>query len=130
MTSRCPACRLGVTVKAVGSVVLPDALERYWRGCRGGNGESAGTKAGVKLTLRPDLVLVLGHGGPTKKWVAPVMALDEVAPTLIVHQALPVRRPAKVPPPRGWRPTTARGPIQIVCYRREADGAATRVVGN
>lgn len=38
------------------SVVLPDGLERYWRGCRGGNGSSAGTKAGVKLTLRLDLV--------------------------------------------------------------------------
>jgi len=38
------------------SVVLPDGLERYWRGCRGGNGASAGTKAGVKLTLRLDLV--------------------------------------------------------------------------
>src|SRR5260370_41245765 len=38
------------------SVVLPDALERCWRGCRGGNGASAGTKAGVKLTLRLDLV--------------------------------------------------------------------------
>jgi Transposase DDE domain len=38
------------------SVVLPDGLEHYWRGCRGGNGASAGTKAGVKLTLRLDLV--------------------------------------------------------------------------
>ena len=28
----------------------------YWRGCRGGNAESRGTKAGVKLTLRLDLV--------------------------------------------------------------------------
>lgn len=38
------------------SVVLPDALERSWQGCRGGNGASEGTKAGVKLTLRLDLV--------------------------------------------------------------------------
>ena len=86
--------------------------------------------ASVVEAARPDLVLVLGHGGPTKKWVSPLMALDEVAPTLVVHQALPVRRPAKVPPPRGWRPTAARGAIRVVCYRREADGAATRVVGN
>src|SRR5712692_7540740 len=46
----------GVYLEDGSSVVLPDGLERYWRGCRGGNGASAGTKAGVKLTLRLDLV--------------------------------------------------------------------------
>ncbi len=46
----------GVYLEDGSSVVLPDALERYWRGCRGGNGASEGTKAGVKLTLRLDLV--------------------------------------------------------------------------
>ena len=46
----------GVYLEDGSSVVLPDALERYWRGCRGGNGENVGTKAGVKLTLRLDLV--------------------------------------------------------------------------
>ncbi len=46
----------GVYLEDGSSVVLPDALERSWRGCRGGNGASAGTKAGVKLTLRLDLV--------------------------------------------------------------------------
>ncbi len=49
----------GVYLEDGSSVVLPDALERSWRGCRGGNGASEGTKAGVKLTLRLDLV----HGG-------------------------------------------------------------------
>ncbi len=46
----------GVYLEDGSSVVLPDALERCWRGCRGGNGASEGTKAGVKLTLRLDLV--------------------------------------------------------------------------
>jgi hypothetical protein len=46
----------GVYLEDGSSVVLPDGLERYWRGCRGGNGASEGTKAGVKLTLRLDLV--------------------------------------------------------------------------
>ena len=46
----------GVYLEDGSSVVLPDGLERYWRGCRGGNGESRGTKAGVKLTLRLDLL--------------------------------------------------------------------------
>jgi hypothetical protein len=80
--------------------------------------------------VRPDLVLVLGHGGPTRKWVAPLTALDELAPTLVVHQALPVRRPVQLPAPRGWRATSARGAIRVVCYRREANGAGARVVGN
>ncbi|HWE29986.1 MAG TPA: hypothetical protein VHB97_18370 [Polyangia bacterium] len=79
---------------------------------------------------RPELVIVLGHGGPTKKWVAPLAALDELAPTLVVHQELPVCRPVAVPPPRGWQPTASRGAIRVVSYRREADGAAARVVGN
>ena len=44
------------------SVLLPDGLARYWRGCRGGNAESRGTKAAVKLTLRLDLVHGSMHG--------------------------------------------------------------------
>src|SRR5487761_599046 len=46
----------GVYLEDGSSIVLPDALERYWRGCQGGNGESTGTKAGVKLTVRLDLL--------------------------------------------------------------------------
>jgi len=81
-------------------------------------------------TARPDLVVVLGHGAPTRKWLPQLAAVDEVAPTLVVHQALEVRRPVPVPPPRGWRPTVSRGPVRVVSYRREADGAAACVVGN
>ena len=61
---------------------------------------------------RPELVIVLGHAGPTKKWLAPLAALDELAPTLVVHQALTVHRPVSPPGPRGWRPTVSRGPIR------------------
>ncbi|MCU1282563.1 MAG: hypothetical protein JWM53_6109 [bacterium] len=86
--------------------------------------------AAVVEKARPDLVLVLGHGGPTKKWVPPLMALDELAPTFLVHQALAVRRPVKLPPPRGWCATVSRGAIQVICYRRQADGAGARIVGN
>ena len=46
----------GVYLEDGSSIVLPDALERSWRGCRGGNQQSTGTKAGVKLTLRLDLL--------------------------------------------------------------------------
>src|SRR5947209_12087192 len=46
----------GVYLEDGSSIVLPDALERYWRGCRGGNQQNTGTKAGVKLTLRLDLL--------------------------------------------------------------------------
>ncbi len=85
----------------------------------------------VVEAARPDLVLVLGHSGPTNKWLPPLRALDQLAPTLVVHKALAVRRPVKVPAPRGWRSSTvARGAVRVVCYRREADGAAARVVGN
>lgn len=79
---------------------------------------------------RPALVVVLGHGAPTRKWLPQLAAVDEVAPTLVVHQQLEVRRPVAVPPPRGWRPTVSRGPVRVVSYRREADGAAACVVGN
>jgi hypothetical protein len=81
-------------------------------------------------TARPELVVVLGHGGPTKRWMEPLAALDELAPTLVVHQALPVCRPVAAPPPRGWRPSASRGAIRVVSYRREADGAAARLMGN
>jgi hypothetical protein len=90
---------------------------------------AARATAAVELS-RPELVIVLGHGGPTKKWLAPMAALDELAPTLVVHQALRVCRPVTLPAPRGWRQTVARGAIRIVSYRREAIGAAARVVGN
>jgi hypothetical protein len=79
---------------------------------------------------RPDLVLVLGHGGPTKRWLPGFAAVDELAPTLVVHQALEVRRPVTLPAPRGWRPTVTRGAVRVVCYRREPDGASARVVGH
>lgn len=79
----------------------------------------------VRLTAtveaaQPDLVVILGHGGPTKRWRKPLMALDELAPTLVVHQELTVRRPIQLPAPRGWRSTTTSGAIRVVCYRREA----------
>lgn len=79
---------------------------------------------------RPDVVIVLGHAGPTRKWLPPLAALDELAPTLVVHQALTVHRPVPTPPLRGWRRTATRGAIRIVQYRREADGAAACDMGN
>ena len=80
---------------------------------------------------RPDLVLVLGHARPDEASGCRRFARSiELAPTLVVHQALTVRRPVTIPAPRGWRPTVARGAVRVVCYRREADGAAARVVGN
>ena len=45
----------GVYIEDGSTIRLPDGLERYWRGCRGGNGQAKGTKAGVKLTVRLDL---------------------------------------------------------------------------
>ncbi len=52
----------GVYIEDGSSMLLPDGLARYWRGCRGGNAESQGTKAAVKLTLRLDLVQGSMHG--------------------------------------------------------------------
>jgi len=46
----------GVYIEDGSSISLPDGLERYWRGCRGGNQQSRGTQAGVKLTLRMDML--------------------------------------------------------------------------
>ena len=46
----------GVSIEDGSSIVLPDALEQYWRGCRGGSKQSEGTKAGVKLTVRLDVL--------------------------------------------------------------------------
>ena len=37
---------------------------------------------------RPDLVVVLGHRAPTRRWLPQLAAIDEVAPTLGVHPAL------------------------------------------
>ncbi len=107
-----------VTVGAVRATVL------FGRELFGARAEAAVEAA------QPELVIVLGHGGPTRKWLGPLAALDELAPVLVVHQALPVHRPLTVPAPRGWRPTTTRGAIRIVQYRREADGAPARAVGN
>ena len=45
----------GVYIEDGSSIRLPDSLERYWRGCRGGNGQQSRTKAGVKLTMRLEL---------------------------------------------------------------------------
>lgn len=52
----------GVYLEDGSSMRFPDGLERYWRGCRGGNGAAHGTKAGVKLTLRLELKQGTLHG--------------------------------------------------------------------
>lgn len=78
-----------------------------------------GRSAAAVEAARPDLVIVLGHAGPTRKWLPPLAGIGELAPTLVVHQALPVQRPVTLPPPRGWRPTATRGAIRITQYRRE-----------
>lgn len=52
----------GVYIEDGSSIRLPDGLERYWRGCRGGNGAEHGTKAGMKLTLRLELKQGTLHG--------------------------------------------------------------------
>ncbi len=46
----------GVYIEDGSSISLPDTLEQYWRGCRGGNPQSSGTQAGVKLTMRVDML--------------------------------------------------------------------------
>jgi len=85
---------------------------------------------GLVASARPELVLVLGHGGPTKKWLPRLAALDAVAPTLLVHQPLPLRRPVPTPPPRGWQVAVKQGPVGVISYRREALGTALSAVGN
>jgi Transposase DDE domain len=52
----------GVYIEDGSSIRLPDKLEQYWRGSRGGNKHSSGTKAAVKLTLRLDMVQGTLHG--------------------------------------------------------------------
>lgn len=87
----------------------------------------AARAASAVEVARPELVVVLGHGGPTKRWLPSLLALDELAPTLVVHQALGVRRPLQRSAPRGWRPTATGGKVSVVCYRREADGEGAGV---
>jgi hypothetical protein len=52
----------GVYIEDGSSIRLPDGLERYWRGCRGGNAQEHGTKAAVKLTMRLELKQGTLHG--------------------------------------------------------------------
>lgn len=81
---------------------------------------------------RPDLVLVLAHAGATAKWVAPLQALDAAAPTLVVRQDLPLRRPVWTGRPRGWsaEPGRRNRAVHLVCYRRPAVGVARPIVGH
>jgi hypothetical protein len=48
----------GVYVEDGSSIVLPDALPRYWRGCGGREGQAGRLEASVKLTAR----LEVGQG--------------------------------------------------------------------
>ncbi len=45
---------VGVYIEDGSAINLPDSLEQTWRGCRGGNGSSSGTKAAVKLSMSVD----------------------------------------------------------------------------
>jgi hypothetical protein len=90
----------------------------------------AGRALALARGARAELAVVLAHGAPTRKWLAPYAALDAVAPALVVHQGFEVRRPAALPPPRGWTATSTRSPICVATYRRQVDGATARVVGH
>lgn len=88
---------------------------------------SPAAAAAVSLE-RPDVVLVLAHGGPTPKWVKPLSALARLAPTLLVRQQLPLRGPGWNQSPAGW--TASRREmaerLSVVSYRLAGSGRAAQ----
>jgi hypothetical protein len=69
------------------------------------------------LKARPELLLVLTHGGPTKRWLQPLAALDRVAPVLLVHSRLPRRKIEWENAPRNWETATVTTDRFVTIYR-------------
>jgi hypothetical protein len=82
---------------------------------------------------RPEVLLILTHGGPTPRWLQPLSALNRAAPTLLAHNRLPRRSAAWENTLRGWN-TTRITSDRIVTIDRHVPtalhGAATLSVGN
>ena len=58
----------GVYLEDGSSVVLPDALERSWRGCRGGNGESRGDQSGRQADAAAGSAAGEAAGAAAARW--------------------------------------------------------------
>ncbi len=61
----------GVYLEDGSSVVLPDALERCWRGCRGGNGESRGDESGGQADAAAGSGAGDAAGADAARWTEP-----------------------------------------------------------
>jgi hypothetical protein len=81
---------------------------------------------------RPELTLVLAYAGPTPRWKPSLMALEALAPTLIVHEELYRRETTWAQPPRGWRAELAATTSFVTIHRFavEADGAQPSAMGD
>jgi hypothetical protein len=71
-------------------------------------------------TLQPDVIVAIAHGGPTKKWLPSLIALDEIAPTIVVHDLLPGRKTAWPNLMRGWASTVLVSNRALTIRRHEA----------
>jgi hypothetical protein len=82
---------------------------------------------------RPELVLVLAHGGATPRWLRPLSILDRLAPVLLVHSRLRRRKVVWENGPRGWFSMPVNMD-RIVTIHRHAPpslhGAATLSMGH
>lgn len=83
--------------------------------------------------LRPDLVLVLSHGGATPRWIPVLAELERSAPTLVVHNHLPKRRSIRVDEAHGWNKTVMTSDRMLTIHRhlpRPLDGVSPPYVGH
>jgi hypothetical protein len=78
---------------------------------------------------RPDLALVLSHGGATVRWRDALGALDRRCPAVVVGQQIEGRRQLDLVPPRGFHRsvTAATGEATVHCYTSSV--AAEEAVG-
>jgi hypothetical protein len=82
---------------------------------------------------RPELLLVLAHGGPTTRWLQPLSALARVAPALVVHNRLPRRKAVWENAPRDWHTTPVTVDRVVTIHRHTPlplHGAATPSMGH
>jgi hypothetical protein len=91
----------------------------------------ASARAVVEET-RPDLTLVLAYAGATPRWAPSLAALEALAPTMIVHEDLQLRRPVSSQAPRGWRAEVAATTPFVTIHRFavDADGAQPSAMGH
>lgn len=77
---------------------------------------------------RPELVVILAHGGPTPRWQPSMQALEALAPVLVVSEEHVQRKRSWSLAPRGWQSHPLVATSFVTIHRFTTEEAVTQAL--